>query len=407
MLFIRLVEWTPSEWDAYEQQSIAIPIVGAILSGLLMVSFALRKGDWRDNYLVFLFTVLSFVAAVASCVVNNNTFEHRFCYDNAVQSNQVDNPMSVCVVQGVILTYTLLACCAIGFMMILDAFLKLNEWYAVYDHIGWVAFQLFFSLILPLIPVIIAGALKYYGFSRTQPFCFVQNYPYGVNNAVTGLVDLPVLIVTILTTLVFIACCVSYYQLKRREKTEPQDPKHRLIILYHVLPAMIFVFMMFAVWFGYVIAKGALYGWNKSRWIPSIYAFAQCLFTNYGSTGNSDAAYAVSAAVLVSVQVAHNSLFCFYAQYCGPHPTRRPDGGLVSWLIVCLTGKSIIVAAVYLTVWLVRTFAPILPEPTPDNDIYSKVARPHEKLENQENTDHQGELVCCDLRASSCGIEHL
>eukprot|EP01034_Spumella_vulgaris_P001900 gene1900-2486_t len=161
-LACQLIEFTKSEWHQYLKQSIALPIVGAILSGFLMVCFLFKGEDLRDNYLVLLFSVLAFVASVTSEEL-----------------------------QGVILTNVVLASAVICMFMVIDAFLKLQEWHSIYDNFSWVGFQVFFSLGLPLIPVIVAGAKKWYGFSKTQPFCFVMSTPFAPENIAEAMIGIP------------------------------------------------------------------------------------------------------------------------------------------------------------------------------------------------------------------------
>ncbi len=290
-MIFSIPEWTRAEWDKFERQSIAIPLVGAVLSAVLMVTFVTKINDLRDNYLVMLFTVLSFVAAVASAVVNNRPFEQRFCFDNAIHSSQKVQTSSLCIVQGVILTYTLLASCAICFMMILDVYFKLKEWHGLYNHRGYVAGQLFFVLGLPLIPVVYAGVHELFGFSKTQPFCLVMNTPFAPENIEMALMALPVLLVTGLTVLVFLLVVVEWCGCCRRNNRvvdgEPNDTldkivpyRHRRSVLYHVVPAALFVFAMFTVWFGFIVSKAVFYA-KHEEFQASFRAWTQCLFRNW------------------------------------------------------------------------------------------------------------------------------
>lgn len=334
--------WTTNEWyNTIHLVAQRLP-VAAIIVGFIGLIFIVSKQDWANAYHV---AVYAFLNIIAACAAMNTVGPHRdynesMCFDNTTNREQ-DEGQGVCVGEGIVLVYCFLACCSTIWMLSIYWIFKTTKlsWIV---HTKWYLFHEFIWIfVLPIIPTIYAGAYGYYGYSRTQPYCWVRNL-YVPADVTAGIVGIPVLIVTCLTHVAMTAhdfyiglcrCGHPYNPLVEHIDGSPLWEKHPNFALRFVV---VFSFIVFVP---YLVLEASQYR-NSEKFQASFKDWTSCLFQNYDGTEES------------------------YLDICGARPADRPFVGLARFMYNSVVSSNTVIVPVYIIAYYLSNY--FFPEGAPD-----------------------------------------
>jgi hypothetical protein len=327
--------WTPNEWSNTIKLAQRLPVASIIL-GFLCIYFIIRKQDWENGYHVAIYCILGIFASASSS--NNvgfniyNDYDHHMCYNNAVQREQSQGQSS-CSGQGIILTYTFLACCSTIWMMSIYWICKTTKLAWITRTTGYRVHEFMWIFVMPIIPTIYAGAYQLYGYSRALPYCFVQSGAYAPESTSTGIVGVPVLIATILTHITMSAhdmyiglcrCGKPYNPRIEHMDGSPVKEKHPNFAIRAV------VCFSFLVFIPYLVAEGNSYR-QFSSYQESFSTWSSCVFKYYDGTDS-------------------------YVDECGMRPAVRPYVGLARFIISSVISSNLVIAPTYLIFYYVSNY---------------------------------------------------
>lgn len=165
--------WTQSEWKSLINFSHLVPLIGIAFAVFTLIFLFWNMPDFDKTYPLFVFTVLSLVSSLCSTVVSEGwDDEERFCESNAVPFRQ-EYGYSVCTVQGVVMVYCLLACCVCLLVTAIHICVYTSPHTHILSHPAYFIFQFLCVFGIPIIFVCIAGSYEAFGFTRSQPWCFI------------------------------------------------------------------------------------------------------------------------------------------------------------------------------------------------------------------------------------------
>jgi len=349
--------WTNDEWSNTINIARRLPVASIIL-GLIVILFVLHKQDWENGYHIVCYMVLGiFASASSSNLVGYDLdygYDHAMCFDNAVQREQYQG-QTPCSGQAIILTYTFLACCSTIWMMAVYWIFKTTKLAWITHTVWYKAHEFFWIFVLPIIPVTYAGANQLYGYSKSLPYCFVQTGMYAPQDASTGVVGVPVLIVTILTHVSMSAhdfyigmcrCGKPYNPRIEHMDGTPVNEKHPNFAIRFV------VMLSFLVFVPYLVAEGNSYR-RYDDYVNSFEKWTACVFKNYDGSVDS------------------------YYDECGGRPSLRPFVGLARFIINSVISSNLVIAPAYLLFYNISTtwypFTALNYEPAPQDEKEKEV----------------------------------
>ena len=167
-----------------EFKILRILVIVASVIGLPMISMVLWT--WLSNrirmekqYLIFCFVALSAFFSLWMIIGSGGTK----CHDNATEIDQSDG-FSICVIQGALIVYCLLAISFAWFVSCFELFHRLVWKKSIRHHNGRIRVHLCFIFVLPTFPIVYASLRKMFGYDRILPFCmFAYTAPQNVDFA--------------------------------------------------------------------------------------------------------------------------------------------------------------------------------------------------------------------------------
>jgi hypothetical protein len=311
----------------------------SLIIAVALISAMLADKSVSEYHMIFLYTLLSLWGSIVSAIITGrNNRDEEYCVDNNVNVNQSNSEGSQCVAQAVILTYTFLACNFTACMVALNLLVKM-DYPPIVRNVVYISLQIAFVLLAPIVPVAYAGANDFFGFFKSQPMCFVMQYPLTPDNIHIGVVALPVLTGTALTILFVIIILAKVIALHMNgneavfsvptaevEEKESAIPS-RVSFIVHLC----FVLTTFGIFIPYILQQVSYYN-NYLDIIIEFREWASCVFLNYDGSDSS------------------------WQDACGEHQERRPDFALTTWVILCVTGNSILSALVFIPYFLYNIY---------------------------------------------------
>lgn len=97
--------WTEDEWSSFANTAKVSSAI-SLAFGLVLLIFITVMQDWKQSYLIFLFTVFAVMCSASLFHLHNGTtVEERFCYDNAQSLSEETDATSPCVQAAIVTTY--------------------------------------------------------------------------------------------------------------------------------------------------------------------------------------------------------------------------------------------------------------------------------------------------------------
>ena len=302
-----------------------MPIAGTIF-GVLMLIYLIASKSYLEHYLITTFTLISLVASCNQWHFARTEFNDRMCADNAVNEMQyIGN--STCVVNGIVLHYTILAASAAVLAMAIHFIIKSYGLVNVMKNPQYLLFQFTLVFGLPIIPVIYAADNEYYGFSKTKTYCFVLSKVFITPYQDVALGGLPVFIAYAITYILLFATIFlfKYYPTPAKVAADA-NPGARtgfLAFCANMEPELMVILFSVLIFVPYIASWGELYA-KADDYEEKFYEWVTCVFSNYEGGGSTS-----------------------YYGVCGEHTDTRPANLGNPWNSFTLFGSMILVAPVF------------------------------------------------------------
>lgn len=360
--------WTADEWNGFGNIARSSSAV-SLAFGLVLLIFIVVMQDWKQSYLIFMFTIFAVICSGSLFHLHNGTtFEERFCYDNAQAFSQKTDATSPCVQTAIITTYCFLCGMTTMFVLSVHRVLSLRgDKNYIINHLAYIPVQMAFLFLPPIIPVVYGAANKCFGYSGIQPWCFFRSYPNVTQNKDVFWLGWPVLVVAfftfsllIISEIIFIVqrCRGPVYKIVVQDESalSPTDAGVQTVVqngdgessnvpdtasastsqqpagarlgrtprVELVQGIVILASTIIAA--AFVASRVQVYEFAKP-YVRSFTAYTKCVFKNYDGTAS-------------------------YLDDCGEHPANHPKELNVTIFIITVFSANIIIAPAYFIAYL-------------------------------------------------------
>lgn len=130
-----------------------------------------RDKTRRKQQFVKCIALTSVLSSIAIFIPTLFPFEKAFCRNSSVGLSEYDG-ISMCVVQGACLLYSLLSTCLGCSLQALELYAKVVHNWSLFPNKRWCIIGI---LTLPLISVVVVAVFGSFGYAGNFPWCFTIN----------------------------------------------------------------------------------------------------------------------------------------------------------------------------------------------------------------------------------------